>query len=197
MSRGANQQNGFKCRGAPPFKVDPLFLAALAIGLAFALIKLRPINGLFINSYPYISADGFDWIVEGRELWELVAVGNTDPWPSLRNPGFVLVTAADFAAQANGTIIIATQSLAIAATLCAIVRIGRLFGQRTAVIAVCLFGYTVQPLSYFNLWVLADPMCLGLMAFSVERLLWYQAKPEVRRTSIWVAALLALSAGLT
>jgi hypothetical protein len=162
------------------------------------LLKLRPVDGLFINSYPYISADGFDWIYEGLALWELVVNGDKTPWVSLRNPVFVLVTAIDHGLRANGMFIIVIQSLAFAATLYALVRIGRLYNISTKVIASCMFGYTFMPLSYFNLFVLADPLCLGLMTVSVERLLSYQADPRpTRRSSLWTAGALAAAAALT
>ena len=45
-----------------------IYVILVSSALILAAILFRLVHGNFLNSYPYISPDGFDWIYEGAFL---------------------------------------------------------------------------------------------------------------------------------
>ena len=98
----------------------PVWPYALALGLAVAqfVLMVRLVDGDFFNSYPYLSQDGFDYLVEGQYIRTFLTRGSVDLGETinaqalfprtpamlhvLRNPGFVVVTAADALLGSSG-----------------------------------------------------------------------------------------------
>jgi hypothetical protein len=69
LTRSRASRMGIGHALAPFSRVELVTVALIgAASVAFFAAAFRLIDGSFINSYPYISSDGFDWIYEGDAL---------------------------------------------------------------------------------------------------------------------------------
>ncbi|MCX7124323.1 MAG: hypothetical protein NTU49_00935 [Gammaproteobacteria bacterium] len=105
----------------------------------------KMVLGDFLNSYAFISQDGYDYLLEGLALKQLLTGLNDAPWPMLRNPGYVLALFADAALNANGKVVIGVQGIAIFTILASLAWIGKRFGHASIVVLACLFGMLSCP----------------------------------------------------
>lgn len=173
----------------------PEYLVALALGLFHAWLMARLDGGDFFNSYPFISDDGFDWIAQGLALNERLMGVNAEPWPVLRNPVFVLVTALDDALKAGGGVIILANGAAVTLAAAALGWLGRRLGYRAPALIAALLAYYFSTLGFWRLWVLADTVAQGLMTASFCLLIAHLLTPSSRRLAL--GAGFAVAAGLT
>jgi hypothetical protein len=168
---------------------------AIAVCFFYSFIMYSMFIGDFINSYPYLSPDGFDYIYEGLALKQLFYGLNNAPWPILRNPGYVIVTFVDSLLNANGKVIIGVQGLAIFTMLVSVAWIAKRYGYSSIVILSCLFGLSFMPLGYIYFWVLSDTLCTALMMASLALLIYFN---DSQKTIFLILAFVfSLVAGLT
>ena len=93
----------------------PLILSFM-MGLIQFYLMARLISGDFLNSYPFISDDGFDWVAQGFGLKGIVLDGDNSVWPILRPPVFVFVTFLDAMIGTGGYLIVGAISLSVSGT---------------------------------------------------------------------------------
>ena len=149
----------------------------------------------FVNSYPFIRADGFDWLYQGYVLYERLQ-GQCAPvlW-YLRDPGFVLVCALDAALQAAGLVVILAHTLSFAATGLALLKAARLYALPLIVVASVTAIVLLQPLNYVRLYVLADPLAVGLLAVCTSAMLHHLRTHSLK--ALAMSAVFALIGGMT
>lgn len=173
----------------------PEYGIAAVLALAHAHLMARLTQGNFLNSYPFISNDGFDWITEGLALKQRIAGVDAGVFPVLRNPVYVLVNALDAALGGRGTVVILATALAIFVTLAAVARQARVFGYGVAVMLLVIVGQYFSVLGFWRLWVLSDTIAGALMAVSFVGVIAAVQTPT--RMGLVLSAVLAVAAGLT
>jgi hypothetical protein len=170
---------------------------ALLLGVVgYGLVLSRLAGGEdFVNSYPFIRADGFDWLYQGYVLYERLR-GQCAPvlW-FLRDPGFILVCALDAALQAAGLVVILAHTLSFAATGLALLKAARLYVLPLIVVASVTAIFLLQPLNYVRLYVLADPLAVGLLTVSTYAMLHHLRTHSIK--ALTLSAVLALLGGMT
>jgi len=149
----------------------------------------------FLNSYPFVGADGFDWLYEGLFVYERLR-GYCAPhlW-LLRDPGFVLVCALDMALRAHGLVVIFTHTLSFLVTGLVLLRAATWYSVPPVVAAAVTSMTLLHPLNYVRLFILADPMAVAFLTLST-----YAMLRHLRTLSIPALALsgvFALIGGLT
>jgi len=85
------------------------------LGYGFLLTRLAGGHD-FLNSYPFVGADGFDWLYEGLFVYERLRGYCAPPLWLLRDPGFVLVCVLDMTLRAHGLVVIVTHTLSFLVT---------------------------------------------------------------------------------
>jgi hypothetical protein len=173
----------------------PEQLLALALGIFHLWLMGGLHRGDFFNSYPFISDDGFDWIAQGVALNERIVGVDASPWPVLRNPVFVLVTALDDALHASGDVIIFANAAAVTLTFASLGWLGRQLGHGAAALCAALLALCFSTLGFWRLWVLSDTICVALMTASFCLAISHVLSPK--RFFICLAAVFAVAAGLT
>ena len=123
---------------------------ALALAAAFYGVAVRDLRGDLLNSYPFITLDGFDWLLEGTSVAALLAGNRHIDLPLLRNPVYLLAIAADAAAGAAGRLLLAIHAAAF-------------FLEALLLLGVCELLATDPRLE------LAMPALLGLSALGTFR----------------------------
>lgn len=170
--------------------------ASLCFGLIQSLLMLPLRRGDFFNSYPYISDDGFDWILQGLALQQLMSGADRSVWPTLRSPVYVLISTLDAMFGGGGFILIAAQGLAVALTLAAVGLLALKLKHRVSTVLLVVAALFFNNASYFRIWVLSDTVCIALMTASVCFAIAGNVEPREHR--LWIAAsVLAMFAGLT
>jgi hypothetical protein len=172
--------------------VIALFLGVVGYGVVLS----RLTGGEdFVNSYPFIRADGFDWLYQGYVLYERLR-GQCVPvlW-FLRDPGFILVCALDVALGAAGLVVILAHTLSFFVTGLALLKAARLYALPLIVVASVTAIVLLQPLNYVRLFVLADPLAVGLLTVSTYAMLHHLRTHSLK--ALTLSALLALIGGMT
>lgn len=148
-----------------------LFGFALGV-LGYGLVLSRLATGHdFLNSYPFVGADGFDWLYQGLFVSERLRGHCTPALWLLRDPGFVLVCALDMALQARGLVVIVTHTLSFFVTGVVLLRAATWYSVPPAVAAAVTLMTLLHPLNYVRLFVLADPMAVAFLALSTYAML--------------------------
>jgi len=170
-------------------------LAALVSTVQFlTMYRLR--KGDFLNSYPFISDDGFDWVTQGLALKQFITGVDTSAWPVLRHPIFVFVTFIDSVLNSSGAFILLIQSLAVGGVVYSVGWLARrLSYSATSIFAIstCIW---LHNFSYFRLWILADTLAVAFMTGSAC-LMIASRLPSGNVRHLNYSAGLALLAGLT
>ena len=134
---------------------DRLLIAILTLAsIAFFVRMTQLSDGDFLNSYPYISSDGFDWIYEGHWLVARLSGIDLPPLVILRNPTFVVVTAVDAWLAANGWFISLVLAGAVFVTHFAMVGIARVLGTPRSITALFVVASLVAATGYDRTWIL-------------------------------------------
>src|SRR5882762_5361958 len=163
-----------------------LALLALSAAAGFALM-LRLADGDFLNSYPFISPDGHDWIYQGAYLKTILTEGADalPPLLMLRHPIFVLVSGLDFVLAHHGFVFAAALSAAFFVGGLFLVLILRDFKIRPSIILWAVLIYILTPFSQLRFWVLSDGIAITFLHASTFYLLRYG---EERRFKLLLAA---------
>lgn len=152
------------------------------------------IEGVFINSYPFLTPDSYDYLFEGIALEQFLKGESLDAWPVLRNPGYVVVAFIDAMAGLNGSGLIVAQGLAICALLMSISWFGARKNFPPLVTILCVFAVAFMPLGYLYLYILSDTLCMAIMMLSLMTMIIYIQ--EGGRSKLLTAFIFALLAGL-
>lgn len=121
-----------------------------------------------LSSRLLISPDGFDWVMEGRAL----AQGVAEPWPVLRNPGMVVLSAIDHFAGGFGYFFALANSLGLAAqwfVLDTVAKYANFSGRAKFLTAA---SYFLLPIHFISNYVLADTFAVGAVMLSLY-LFWF------------------------
>lgn len=173
----------------------PEYLLALVLGLFHAWLMHGAAVGDFFNSYPFISDDGFDWIAQGVAFNERLAGIDVSPWPVLRSPVFVLISALDDALGASGGVIVLANGAAVALTVASLGWLGRRLGYGAPALCAVLLAFYFSTLGFWRLWILSDTICVALMTASFCLAIAHLLEPN--RRLIYPAMAFAVAAGLT
>ncbi len=180
-------------------RISQVVIAGLIVASAIAQFVLmqRATNGDFLNSYPLISPDGFDWIYEGAYLRYALTEG-IDSLPILfvlRHPMFVLISVLDSFASHRGIVFAASLSVAFAFSQIYLVLILRIASINWNIVLWAILVFTLSPISYFRSWILPDPLAIGFLLGSTFHLLRYWQ--STKRTDFLLAAIMTLLGGWT
>jgi hypothetical protein len=168
--------------------------SVVVIGYGLALGRLAGRYD-FLNSYPFLTADGFDWYYEGLVLYERILGHCTPPLWLLRNPVFVLVCTLDATLRANGLIVITAQTFAFFLTGAVLLHAARFYAAGFVLAAAIVTIMLLQPLNYVRLFVLADPLAVAFLTISGYVMLHYLRTPSV--TTLTASGVFGLLGGLT
>jgi hypothetical protein len=122
-------------------------LALGVLGYGFLLGRLTGGHD-FLNSYPFVGADGFDWLYEGLFVYERVRGHCASALWLLRDPGFVLVCALDMALRAHGLVVIFTHTLSFFVTGLVLLRAAAWYSAPPPVVAAVTVITLLHPLNY-------------------------------------------------
>jgi hypothetical protein len=139
----------------------PLFFVFLfSVLYFFQFINLS--NGNIVNSYPFITPDGFDWYLEGIYLYKILTTSIPLPQlPVLRPPVFVFINLLDYYFYQSGIILGVIYCLCIPATFIVIdslIKHSRINGNNYGSfykIPLSL-AVTFSPLNFIRPYLLAD-----------------------------------------
>jgi hypothetical protein len=148
------------------YRTSWILLVLAVLVYAIALSSLTS-NDSFINSYPFITDDGFDWLFQGESLAARLQGTNVATIPMLRDPVFVTVTALDALVGGRGFVVMFALSVSLFASHAFLVLLTERFNVGALVSAMLLLVSIISPLSDFRLFVLADPLAIAFMAGSV------------------------------
>lgn len=164
--------------------------------VAYGLVLSRLAGGNdFLNSYPFVRADGFDWFHQGSVLYERL-LGHCAPvlW-FLRDPGFVLVCALDEALRAKGFVVILAHTLSFFATGVVLLKAAQFYRLPLVLVASVTLITLVQPLNYVRLFVLADPLAVGFLTVSTYAMLHHLRTRS--HAALTLSGVVALLGGMT
>lgn len=165
------------------------FLKALAgyvvmalAAVAVLVVMRRLTNGDFLNSYPFMSPDGFDWVFEGAYVHRLTVAGRDSIAPAtvLRAPMFVFISWLDSIAYDRGIVIAVAIALAVLVSGSYVVRMLEEFGVRWWIRLWAALIFVLSPFSYFRAWVLADAIAIAFMHMNVYCLVKLQRTGDTR-----------------
>ena len=176
-------------------RLDAVVAIVFLITSVFFLISSSKVKFNLFNSYPFISPDGFDWILQGQWLVSTLEGYHLDQLKILRDPIFVLVTALDAIDGGEGRVVLTVNALAFFITLMYVYKCMDLFGINTHDKFMFLMICVVSPLNYFRLSILADALTIALMQMSVYYLLLWD-KNQVIRNNLLISAFWGLVAAL-
>src|SRR4030095_13559799 len=149
----------------------------------------------FLNSYPFVEVDGFDWFYEGAALADRFRGYCAPVFWILRDPAFVLICALDEVLRAQGLVVIFSHTLSFLATGVILLQAGRLDCVPLTVIAAVTLITLVQPLNYVRLFVLPDPLAVAFLTASAYAMLRHLRTRSV--ATLTVSAIFALLGGVT
>jgi hypothetical protein len=177
-------------------RIRVLHAFILLSSLFYFWLMARLVSGSYFNSYPFISADGFDYILEGFTIYLRLSGAAVGSLLILRNPVFVLVTTVDAALRANGLLVLFSIAGAIYAMHLGMMLIADTLRVSRKITAAFVVASLYTPLSYFRLWILSDVIAIAFMMFSIYCLFRYE---EPGRPVSWLVAAVgcAVLAGLT
>jgi hypothetical protein len=163
--------------------------------LAYALLLGRLLGGDLLNSYPFVTDDGFDWVYQGHALYERAAGLSAPALYVLRDPVFVFVSAVDAALQAQGAAIIFALAISFLATGVVLLSAASFYRVPVLVSGCIVLIILFTPLNFFRLWVLADPVAVAISTASAFAMVHYLRRRS--RRSLAGAAVLAVVGGMT
>jgi hypothetical protein len=134
-----------------------------------------------------ISPDGFDWIIQGRAL----AAGFDGDLPVLRNPGFVVVSAADALAGGKGLVLATCTSLALVGQWVAFTGALRIAHVAPLPRFALVLFYFLSFIHFVDLYVLPDSIAVALLMMS----LYCGLRGLTERRLKWIVTGVLLGAG--
>lgn len=143
-----------------------LILLPLIMIYLFPFFKIK--TGELLNSYPFISDDGYDWVTEGLYLKTFITSGNPNiTLPVARPPVFNIVTMLDSFLWGNGVVIALANVIAL---LALVFYSSRIINQKNINFIIHLFFVLLliyAPVNYVRFWLLSDSIAifLGFFAF--------------------------------
>jgi hypothetical protein len=143
-------------------QLTPL-LGAVTITLAAAYRPLS-LNRDLLEDYSLITQDGFQWIIQGRALANLLV---SETWPELRNPGYVVITALDAIFGSFGLIISISTAIALLIQLWVIHKIAREVSLSQLSSGAIALAFILNPINFIALHLLSDAISVSIMMLMV------------------------------
>lgn len=171
---------------------------SIIAALILFILMVRLAKGNFLNSYPFISQDGFDWLFEGKYLQNVLVGKHLSELPqpyTLRQPIFVAVTMLDALSGNRGLIVMACIAISFCLTSLSIFWTLQALGVSSEIRLWSLFVFMISPLGYFRFWILSDQLAIMLMQFST--LLLVKSKRGSDKRWYFGATIAAILAGWT
>jgi hypothetical protein len=168
---------------------------AAALGAAFYCMAASKVRGDVLNSYPFVTLDGYDWLLEGNAVAAMLAGNRHIDLPILRNPVYVLCIAADAALGGGGRLLLAIHAAAFAIEILLLLGICELLGTdpRLELAMPALLG--LSALGSFRFAIFPDDVAIVFLLGSVVGLLrWRQGG---RRGWLFAAGCAAVCGALT
>jgi hypothetical protein len=185
-------------------KIERLFFVlTLLFSLIFAYKFNLLINYNLLQSYPYISNDGFDWYTEGAYLAKIITQQqfSNAPLPVLRPPLFVLICTIDVLLGERGIFISLIYGLSILLSFLYLVRLYNLIALKADIIKskfilyIIFIGITLSPLNFIRTYLLSDGITLCLSIISVYFL--FKNQIFYNKKDMWIAVFFAILASIT
>ena len=175
------------------FRPVVAMLAAFAGFYFFATTRL--VRGDVLNSYPFLSDDGYDWLLEGFAVSRWIDRIPIPELPSARSPGFVGLIFSDYQIGSDGNLLFAVISLAVFTSLAVMLLLARWERIPRYQVAGIVLVFAVSPLGYFRNWILSDQIATALMVLAAVALYPYVTRGSWR----WlvVATVAAALGGIT
>jgi hypothetical protein len=149
------------------YKNLPFLFLLIVSGIYVAKILLLSYP-LVINTYPYISSDGFDWLTEGFWLAQTTLGENVSDvaLPIARPPVFVFITFLDALLGQNAYIISLAFGVSFLGTgYYAVKSLGSNIDPLLSL--VFLFALLFSPVNFVRKWMLSDSVCVFLSLAAV------------------------------
>lgn len=147
---------------------------AAALGAAFYCTAAPKVRGDVLNSYPFVTLDGYDWLLEGSAVAALLEGNRHIDLPVLRNPVYVLCIAADAAVGGGGRLLLAIHAAAFVIEILLLLGICELLGTdpRLELAMPALLG--LSALGSFRFAIFPDDVAVVCMIGSVYCLLLWR-----------------------
>lgn len=143
----------------PKTKVLLLLLPFVFVYL-FPFFKIRPES--LLNTYPFISDDGFDWVTEGLYLKNFLTKASSEvTLPVARPPIFNLVTMADSFLWGNGMIIAFANIIALLFLVFLTLEIANI-KNNFKILSLFVLILVYSPVNYVRFWLLSDSIAIAL-----------------------------------
>ncbi|MBV8201201.1 MAG: hypothetical protein JOZ15_11315 [Acidobacteria bacterium] len=168
---------------------------ALVLAVAFYGVAARAVRGDVLNSYPFVTLDGFDWLLEGAGVAAVLSGNRHIDLPLLRNPLYVLAIAADAAGGGTGRLLLAIHAVAFFCQSLLLFGICEVLGteRRLQLAMPALLG--LSALGGFRFAIFPDDLALVFLLASLAAiLLWRRGG---RRAWLIAAGLAAVCGALT
>jgi hypothetical protein len=168
---------------------------ALALAAAFYGVAVRDVRGDVLNSYPFITLDGFDWLLDGTGVAARLGGNRHIDLPVLRNPVYVLSIAADTALGGAGRLLLAVHAAAFFFEILLLLGICELLrtDPRLQLAMPALLG--LSALAGFRFAIFPDDVAITFMLASFAAvLLWRRSG---RRSWLLAAGLASVCGALT
>jgi hypothetical protein len=168
---------------------------AVALAAAFYGAAVPKVRGDFLNSYPFITLDGFDWLLDGSGVAALLGGNRHIDLPVLRNPVYTLWIAADTALGGTGRLLLAIHAAAFFFQMLLLFGTCELLGTdpRLHLAMPALLG--LSALGGFRFAIFPDDVAITfLLASFASILLWRRSG---RRSWLFAAGLASVCGALT
>jgi hypothetical protein len=148
-------------------------LLALGLAVGFFVAAERRVVGDLLNSYPFVTLDGYDWLLEGSAVAALGPRGANLVLPVLRGPLYVLCVAADAALGGSGRWLFAVHAAAFLAQMALLWAAGELLGTVASFQLAMPLLLALSALATYRLAIFPDDLAIAwLLAGLVALLLW-------------------------
>ena len=145
-----------------------------AISFLYFILIARLTNGNLLNSFPFISQDGFDWLFEGKYIEIALSRRSLSGLPlpyALRQPVFVGISTVDAVLGSRGLFVITSLAISLFLTMLLVFGTLKLLGVSTRIALWGILLFIFNPLGYYRFWILSDQIAIMFMHLSTFLLL--------------------------
>lgn len=143
------------------------FIFVILFSILFANKFIFLTNCDLLNYYPYISPDGFDWYLEGKQLF-YPFYKSPAVLPVLRPPIFVFMTGLDGLVVCNLVLAILTAvNIVLFYIFC--VKILRFYIKNIKITTNCFIAIcaTIAPINFIRVYILSDTLAVSFFLASI------------------------------
>jgi hypothetical protein len=170
-------------------------LMALGLAAAFFFVAARKLSGDVFNSYPFVTLDGYDWLLDGNALAAQLHGQRTVALPVLRNPVYIFCVAVDVALGGTGRWLLAIHAGAFLAQMALLWMAGELLGTDRRLQLATPVLLALSALGTYRFAIFPDDVAIAFLLGSlVALLLWLR---QGRRRWLAAAGVAAWAGALT